>query len=171
MKNKKGFTLIELLVVIAIIGLLSTLAIVSLNTAREKSRDSKRASDIRVIQSAIELEVNEEGAPPTAADWAALNTAVGEYVVGGALPTPTGTPACAALDADPTGDCYLYCENGSDYLLAAMFESGGPGDITGDLDGVAASYAAGECIANSGALTADPVDIDCVDPRFCLGTL
>ena len=33
--NKKGFTLIELLVVIAIIGLLSTLAVVALNSAQK----------------------------------------------------------------------------------------------------------------------------------------
>ncbi len=38
MKNKKGFTLIELLVVIAIIGILSSVAIVNLNSARDKAR-------------------------------------------------------------------------------------------------------------------------------------
>jgi len=55
MQNKKGFTLIELLVVIAIIGLLSTLAVVALNSARQKSRDSKRVADIKQIQTALEL--------------------------------------------------------------------------------------------------------------------
>jgi len=53
--NKKGFTLIELLVVIAIIGLLSTLAVVALNSARQKSRDSKRVADIKQVQTALEL--------------------------------------------------------------------------------------------------------------------
>jgi len=38
MKNKRGFTLVELLVVIAIIGILSSVAIVNLNSAREKAR-------------------------------------------------------------------------------------------------------------------------------------
>lgn len=54
-KNNKGFTLIELLVVIAIIGLLSTLAVVALNSARQKARDSKRVADIKQIQTALEL--------------------------------------------------------------------------------------------------------------------
>jgi len=47
--------LIELLVVISIIGLLSTLAIVSLSSARAKARDAKRYSDIAVIRRALDL--------------------------------------------------------------------------------------------------------------------
>ncbi len=52
---KRGFTLIELLVVIAIIGLLSTLAVVAMSNARLKARDAKRVSDIKQIQSALDL--------------------------------------------------------------------------------------------------------------------
>ncbi|MFH1171716.1 MAG: type II secretion system protein, partial [bacterium] len=50
MKKQKGFTLVELLVVIAIIGLLSTIAFISLNRARAKARDAKRISDVRELQ-------------------------------------------------------------------------------------------------------------------------
>lgn len=64
MKQQKGFTLIELLVVIAIIGLLSTLAVVSLNNARSKSRDAKRISDIKQMQTALELYYNDAGGYP-----------------------------------------------------------------------------------------------------------
>lgn len=64
---KKGFTLIELLVVIAIIGLLSTLAVVALNSARQKSRDSKRVADIKQIQTALELYFADQNGYPTAA--------------------------------------------------------------------------------------------------------
>ncbi|MFA5109729.1 MAG: prepilin-type N-terminal cleavage/methylation domain-containing protein [Patescibacteria group bacterium] len=66
-KNKKGFTLIELLVVIAIIGLLSTLSIIALNSARARSRDAKRISDVKQIQTALEMYYNDTGDYPTSA--------------------------------------------------------------------------------------------------------
>lgn len=65
MNNKKGFTLIELLVVIAIIGLLSTLAVVALNNARIKSRDARRVSDIKQVQTGLELFLNDRSVYPT----------------------------------------------------------------------------------------------------------
>ncbi len=56
LKNRtKGFTLIELLVVIAIIGILSSVVLASLSTARQKSRDAKRISDLGQLQLALEL--------------------------------------------------------------------------------------------------------------------
>lgn len=48
MKNK-GFSLIELLITIAIIGVIGTIAFVSLNGVREKARDTKRKNDIAQI--------------------------------------------------------------------------------------------------------------------------
>lgn len=67
LKNKqKGFTLIELLVVIAIIGILSTLAVVSLGGARERARDAKRLSDMRNTQTALELYFTDNNAYPVA---------------------------------------------------------------------------------------------------------
>lgn len=66
MRTRKGFTLIELLVVIAIIGLLATLAVVALNNARTKSRDAKRVSDIKQIQTAFELYYSDMNKYPTA---------------------------------------------------------------------------------------------------------
>jgi prepilin-type N-terminal cleavage/methylation domain-containing protein len=54
-KQKKAFTLIELLVVIAIIGLLATISIVALSNARSRARDARRLSDIKQLQTAIEM--------------------------------------------------------------------------------------------------------------------
>src|SRR3990167_6562499 len=65
--GKRGFTLIELLVVIAIIGLLSTLAVVALNSARQKSRDSKRVADVKQIQTALELYLADQNGYPVEA--------------------------------------------------------------------------------------------------------
>ncbi|MFC1613364.1 type II secretion system protein [Patescibacteria group bacterium] len=73
--NKRGFTLIELLVVIAIIGLLSTLAVVSLNNARQKARDARRVSDIKQIQTALELFYNDKNLYPVQAAARTLGSA------------------------------------------------------------------------------------------------
>lgn len=59
-----GFTLIELLVVIAIIGLLASVVLLSLNSARAKSRDAKRIADAKLIASAMELYYNDNGSYP-----------------------------------------------------------------------------------------------------------
>jgi prepilin-type N-terminal cleavage/methylation domain-containing protein len=60
-----GFTLIELLVVISIIGLLSSIVLASLNTARAKARNAQRLSDMHQIQIALELYYDKYGTYPT----------------------------------------------------------------------------------------------------------
>lgn len=57
--NNKGFTLVELLVVIAIVGLLSTLAVVGLNIARNKGKIAKAQHDIQQIYNAASALVND----------------------------------------------------------------------------------------------------------------
>lgn len=53
-KYTRGFTLIELLVVVAIIGILISVGAVSYMTAQKQSRDARRVSDMKEIQSAWE---------------------------------------------------------------------------------------------------------------------
>lgn len=54
MKNKKGFTLLEMLIVLGIIAVIITIASVAYSSAQKKSRDSRRQSDLKAVQSAME---------------------------------------------------------------------------------------------------------------------
>ncbi|MFT5360185.1 MAG: prepilin-type N-terminal cleavage/methylation domain-containing protein [Candidatus Paceibacteria bacterium] len=55
MKNKKGFTLIELLVVIAIIGILSSVVLASLNSARGKGEVANTKSQLAQMRVQAEI--------------------------------------------------------------------------------------------------------------------
>lgn len=55
MRQKNGFTLIEFLMVTLIVTLITTIGIVSFNSAKSKSRDAKRLSDLQDISFALEL--------------------------------------------------------------------------------------------------------------------
>ena len=57
--RNKGFTLIELLVVVSIIGVLGSVTLAPFNQARMKSRDSKRVSELKAIQSSLQIYADE----------------------------------------------------------------------------------------------------------------
>lgn len=61
-----GFTLLELIIVIAILGILATFLIGNFTTSQKKARDAQRKSDLRQIQEALEMYLNDKGVYPAA---------------------------------------------------------------------------------------------------------
>lgn len=60
MDKNKGFTLIELLVVIAIIGILASVVLASLNTARGKGANASIKSNLNNIRAQAEIVYDDE---------------------------------------------------------------------------------------------------------------
>ena len=127
--NKPGFTLIELLVVIAIIGLLSTLSIVALNSARARSRDARRVSDVKNIQMALEMYYNDHLKYPTSTDDLASSSEA--YLV--VNPTPP-TPADGSCNTSTASSSYVYkqTDNGGSYTLMYCLGASTGGIPAGD---------------------------------------
>jgi len=73
--TSSGFTLIELLVVIAIIGILASVILSSLETGRSQARDATAVSQLKQIQTALELVYLNQGSYPAggAGDWRSIS--------------------------------------------------------------------------------------------------
>lgn len=128
--KNKGFTLIELLVVVAIIGLLASVVLASLNSARGKARDAKRLSDLEQIRTALAMYYNDHNGtypPAYPASWSGISAAGCGWgyngTTSGATAYITGlTPTyISVLPTDPFGPTactgYLYNSNGTDYMF------------------------------------------------------
>lgn len=124
----KGFTFIELMVVIAIIGVLSTVVMAGAASTRKSARVAQRVSDIKRVQSALDLYYsNNKAYPSTGGSWRGVcqsfngggaYTANNGQVIPGLAPdyilmVPTDPQTSASNDSN----CYLYASNGTDYAF------------------------------------------------------
>lgn len=134
LRRNAGFTLIELLVVIAIIGILAAVVLVSLNSARAKSRDARRVSDIHQMQTALELYYNDCGGYPAALDTAAAGTCPG---------MPSFLATVPVAPTPPAGNAYTYTQTGSGAGYTLVFT----------LEGQTGSLSAGAHTASASGIT------------------
>ena len=124
---KRGFTLIELLVVIAIIGILSSIVLASLNSARQKGRDARRLGDIKQIQLALELYYDAHSAYPTAALYASNLVSEGFISTLPLDPSSGLSYAYAGLKTGTGTTC-------TSYHLGALLETSGHSALDSDID-------------------------------------
>lgn len=115
LKKDSGFTLVELLVVIAIIGILSTLLTANFIGVRQRSRDGQRKSNLRQIQSALELYRSDNATYPldTSNPFSTCNA---QFSQGSAI-------YMQKVPCDPSGTAYTYVSNGTTYTLIACLEN------------------------------------------------
>ncbi len=83
---RRGFTLIELLVVIAIIGILASIVMTSLASARAKGRYGRVVSELQSIDNAVEFVNNSTGSYPADVLQNVMPPGVSSYLA--VWPTP-----------------------------------------------------------------------------------
>lgn len=154
LKQKCGFTLIELLVVISIISFLACASLVVLNSSRMKSRDAKRISDFKQIQTALEMFFDQtgfypqsSGHPTWSGHWAYFSQCL-ETGVNCGFSISNYSPVIAKVPQDPlrktsdpfANDFTYYpasptgCGDGRNYRIAALLETEHQA-LDSDLDG------------------------------------
>lgn len=142
--NKKGFTLIELLVVVAIIGILASVVIASLSSARGKGNDAAIKQNLNSARNQAELLYNDgfnyNGLCTNATIEAATDEA--DDVNGGGSTNTNGSVTCALSGSTPEKD-YAIAADLSSEDGAYCIDSSGVGRTvnssgtayTGDLEG------------------------------------
>jgi len=129
-----GFTLIEIMVVVVILAVLGALVVPKVLENVDKARVSRAQSDIRAIETALDLyRLDNFKYPTTEQGLQALVTqpvdpTITNYRSGGYLPT---------LPKDPWGNPYQYVSpgaDGRDYDITSYGRDGKPGGEGYDAD-------------------------------------
>lgn len=108
-KYGAGFTLIEIIVAIAAVGFVASAAFALLTDTRLNAHDKKRVEDLKLLQRALNLYVNDHGHFPRESDGMNGNTATNQIFLGAILPYLDSVPE------DPTGgtDTFHYYYDGA----------------------------------------------------------
>jgi len=117
-RGTRGFTLIELLVVIVIIGILASFLMVNFIGIRARARDSQRKSDLKQIQSALELYRSDSGAYPATTSFPACGSSL---ILSGA--TYMQKRPCDPLNSAPYIYSYKSASSNSTYTLGGCLEN------------------------------------------------
>ncbi|OGI79816.1 hypothetical protein A2W43_02095 [Candidatus Nomurabacteria bacterium RIFCSPHIGHO2_12_40_11] len=132
MNFKKGFTLIELLVVVAIIGILASVVLASLNTARAKGANAAIKANLANIRAQAEIVYDATpNAYGTAANATTACAATGWTPTAGSLFANTTINAAiiaAATYAGAGGACFSSIGTGSAWAASMPLK---PGDSAG----------------------------------------
>ncbi len=125
MLRRRGFTLIELLVVIAIIGILSTLVVTQLNSARIRARNSQAKNDISEMGKSADLFKNDDTAGEL--PIAALTVATAAYNPGNVATNncvssaAAGASGAAAGNANCMNNAFVGDNSTQDQTFQAIF--------------------------------------------------
>ncbi len=111
LSTKTGFTVIELLVVISILGAMSAIVMINFKGARGTARDTRRKSDLKQYQTALEVYANNKGNYPISGPTNAISLCVASIL------------NISCIDDPNSGDHYGYSSpTGADYVLWATLE-------------------------------------------------
>jgi prepilin-type N-terminal cleavage/methylation domain-containing protein len=127
-RQKPGFTILEILIVLAVFGLLATLAVLSLNSARARVRDAQRLSDVSTISAGLSRYWLEKATYPASAgiDLGTPGTNA-EVLSAGGFEKRQSAQSPIYLDRLPTGpnlnEYYRYKGGANGYSIRFVTES------------------------------------------------